>query len=432
MTDRDNKFPFTITSVKAIPTPTAEEVGKVGFRFYWDTNIDGFGVKVRPNGTKTFVLRYVNKAGRQRLYTIGRFTLDQARDAAKRLAGKVALDQDPVAERKEVRAASTMDELFERYVSEHLEGPDCSVHAVRSGRRVRKLIKSTMGYKLVTEIDDADLNVALKPLTKGNYNLVGTYVRAAWDWGRKHKVVPREAPNPAEFFEPKASTPRARIITAEEYKKILDTIEWLMTERKNDPARLLACMFVIFTGCRPVEAVRLKTVFVDLKRGRAELHDHKTMKKTGRPKVFFLTPEVIEIIKRAFALHTMRGLKGSEFVFPRRGNRQKPSNWLAKTWASVKRHSGLNIDLCQFRSGFINAADEAGLNEQETANTTGHMSLQTVRRHYRVIDQKKAAIHAAKITNLIRSSRGQIVDLAEVRENGKNAATCRTHGKSTV
>jgi hypothetical protein len=71
----------------------------------------------------------------------------------------------------------------------------------------------------------------------------------------------------------------------------------------------------------------------------------------------------------------------------------------------VRKRSGLNIDLCQFRSGFINAADEAGLNEQETANTTGHMSLQTVRRHYRVIDQKKAAANAAKITNLIGSVR---------------------------
>jgi integrase len=408
MTDRTNKFAFTNASVKAIPTPTAEEVGKVGFRFYWDTAVDGFGLKVRPSGLKTFCLRYVNKAGRQRLYTIGtlgRFTLEQARDAAKRLNGKVALDGDPAADRKEVRAAQTVDELFERYITEHLEGPECSIYAARSGKRVRKLIKAAMGHKLVTEVDDSDLNVALKPLTKGNYNLVGTYVRAAWDWGRKHRVVPRGAPNPAEFFEPKASTPRARIIHKDEYKKILDAIEWLMTERRNDPARLLACMFVIFTGCRPVEAVRLKKSLVDLKRARAELHEHKMMRRTGRPKVFFLTPEVVAIIKRAYALHTMRGIEDSEYVFPRRGNKQKPSNWLAKTWASVKKRCGLNIDLSQFRSGFINAADEAGLNEEETANTTGHMSLQTVRRHYRVIDQKKAAANAAKITNLIGSVR---------------------------
>lgn len=406
MTDRSNKFAFTNPSVKAIPIPTADEVGKVGFRFCWDTVVDGFGLKVRPSGTKTFCLRYVNQAGRQRLYTIGtlgRFTLEQARDAAKRLNGKIALDGDPAADRKEVRAALTVDELFDRYITEHLE-PECSNQSVRSGKRVRKLVAGTMGHKLVTEVDDSDLNVALKHLTKGNYNLVGAYVRSAWEWGRKYRVVPRSAPNPAEFFESKASTPRARIIHNDEYKKVLETIELMMTERKNDPARLLACMFVIFTGCRPVEAVRLKKSLVDLKRARAELHEHKTMRQTGKPKIFFLTPEIVAVLKRAYALHTMRGIEDSEYVFPRRGSNQKPSNWLAKTWDSVKKRSGLCIDLCQFRSGYINAADEAGLSEEQTAQTTGHMSLQTVRRHYRVIDQKKAAANAAKITNLIGSA----------------------------
>ncbi len=407
--ERPNKIGFTNASVKAIPLPTADDVGTVGFKYYWDTAVDGFGLKVRPNGLKTFCLRYVNNAGRERLYTIGalgKLTLEQARDTAKRLNGKVALDGDPAAERKDVRAAKTVDELFERYIDEHLE--TLSIDSVRSGKRVRTLIKATMGHKLVTEVDDSHLNVALKTLTKGNYNLVGVYVRAAWDWGRKHRIVPRGAPNPAEFFRTKASTPRARVIHKDEYKKILETIEKMMKDRKNDPARLLACKFVIFTGCRPVEAVRLKKALVDLKRGRAELLEHKTMKLTGKPKVFFLTPEVIDIIKRAYALHTMRGIEDSVYVFPRRNNKQKPSNWMAKTWASVKQQSGLKIDLCQFRSGFINAADEAGLNEEETANTTGHMSLTTVRRHYRIIDQKKAALNAAKVTTFIDSSRGKV------------------------
>src|SRR5256885_12078399 len=129
---KDNKFSFTIASVKAIQTPAKGEVGSVGFKSYWDTGVDGFGLKVRPTGAKTFVLRYQNAAGRERLYTIGklgRFTLDQARDAAKRLNGKVALDGDPAADRKDVRAANTVDELFERYIAEHLQ-PNCSELAV--------------------------------------------------------------------------------------------------------------------------------------------------------------------------------------------------------------------------------------------------------------------------------------------------------------
>src|SRR5690606_10625766 len=93
--ERPNKIAFTNASVKAIPLPTAHDVGTVGFKYYWDTSVDGFGLKVRPNGLKTFCLRYVNSAGRERLYTVGalgKLTLEQARDTAKRLNGKVALD----------------------------------------------------------------------------------------------------------------------------------------------------------------------------------------------------------------------------------------------------------------------------------------------------------------------------------------------------
>jgi len=93
----------------------------------------------------------------------------------------------------------------------------------------------------------------------------------------------------------------------------------MMTERRNDPARLLACLFVILTGCRPVEAVRLKREFVDLERGKALLYEHKTFKVTGKPKVFFITDEVKDVFRRANALHELRGAPCA-FVFPRRDN----------------------------------------------------------------------------------------------------------------
>jgi integrase len=417
-----NKFKFTMPNVEAIPIPTEEEAGSAGFKSYWDTQVDGFGLKVRPSKSKTFVLRYQNAAGRERLYTIGklgRFTLDQARKQAKRLNGKVALDGDPAAERKDVRAANTVDELFERYITEHLV-PNCSENAVRSGRRVQKLVKADMGHRLVLEVEDTHLNVALKPLTKGNYNLVGTYVRAAWDWGRKHRVVPRNLPNPGEFFEPKASTSRAKIILADEYKRVFAAIEAMMTERRNDPGRLLACLFVILTGCRPVEAVRLKREFVDLVRGKALLHEHKTFKRTGRPKVFYLTPEVKDVLRRANALHELRGAP-CKFVFPRRDNpnrktKQKASNWLSKTWKYVEQRAGVDIDLCQFRSGLINTADDAGLSKQEMMDVTQHMSPATVDRHYRVVREKRAGENANKLTALITGK--NVVDLATVRKAG--------------
>ena len=44
-------------------------------------------------------------------------------------------------------------------------------------------------------------------------------------------------------------------------------------------------------------------------------------------------------------------------VQPRRAN-QKASNWLAKTWNAVRKRAGVDIQLRDFRSGFINVADD--------------------------------------------------------------------------
>ena len=98
--------------------------------FLWDTSPQGFGVRVRPSGTKSFIYSY--RAGGGRLsrelrYTIGRIgslTLEQARREAQKLAGRAAGGQDPAAERdaqrletarKKNTVAVVADEFIERY-----------------------------------------------------------------------------------------------------------------------------------------------------------------------------------------------------------------------------------------------------------------------------------------------------------------------------
>lgn len=399
----DNKLKFTKTSIDLLPIPTKAKCGTAGFVSFWDTHDIGFGVRVRPSGTKTFILSYRTKAGRPRVFTVGKYgrlTVEQAREVARRLNGQVALGGDPTADQKEVRKASSVDELFARYTAEHVE-PNCSENALRSVKRVRKMIKKLLGYKLVHEVENTDVMVAVKPyvLQRGNYNLVLTYVRAAWDWGRRYRVVPKQIGNPAEDLDLMSSRSTARLVTNTEYRRVMLAIDQMMQERRNDPARLLACLWCVYTGCRPIEAVRLRRDKVFQERGVAELWEHKTIKKTGQPKLFFLTDALIEILGRADALHKMRGVE-SEFVFPRRG-KQKASNWLSKTWKYVQIRAKVDVDLRQFRSGYINAADELGLSDQQIADMTGHASLTTIRRHYKVVIEKRAAQNARRHATML-------------------------------
>jgi len=119
----EKRFRFTKAVVDGLSIPTKDDVGTVGYAMVWDTQVTGFGLQLRPSGMKTFILVYRNKAGRVRRLTIGRYgrvTVDQARETARHHNGVIALGGDPVADRKRDRTAKTLDEVFERYIADHL------------------------------------------------------------------------------------------------------------------------------------------------------------------------------------------------------------------------------------------------------------------------------------------------------------------------
>jgi integrase len=91
---------------------------------WWDTLVDGFGVRISKTGRKTFHVRYRTDAGPRRRQSIGRYpalSLADAREEAQRIAREVEKGSDPAAEQREQQdatfgamAESAMDYLAER------------------------------------------------------------------------------------------------------------------------------------------------------------------------------------------------------------------------------------------------------------------------------------------------------------------------------
>ncbi|MER8991049.1 Arm DNA-binding domain-containing protein [Mesorhizobium sp. M0678] len=78
----------------SVLTELALKAAKPGAKEYdiWDSKVKGFGVRVSPKGTKTFVLLF-RFEGRPRRYTIARYpdlSLADARDKAQDAKGKIA------------------------------------------------------------------------------------------------------------------------------------------------------------------------------------------------------------------------------------------------------------------------------------------------------------------------------------------------------
>src|SRR5215218_4062216 len=90
----------------------------------WDSDLLGFGVRVRPSGAKTYILRYRAGSGRTALTrrvtlgSVGKLTPDQERELARKMLATVAHGGDPAADRAKDRIALTLEELAERYLQD--------------------------------------------------------------------------------------------------------------------------------------------------------------------------------------------------------------------------------------------------------------------------------------------------------------------------
>ena len=98
----------------------------------WDTEVKGFGLRVRSAEHKSYIVEYRPGAGGRtapkRRLTIGRhgaigpngrpWTPDAARDEARRILGQVAGGADPVAEKTADKEAETVADLAARFMAE--------------------------------------------------------------------------------------------------------------------------------------------------------------------------------------------------------------------------------------------------------------------------------------------------------------------------
>jgi integrase len=107
---------------------TPENVGKLRPRegravdIVWDAAPSAppaFGVRVHESGAAAYVIQYRTAKGtdrRMRLKALGDITLAEAREAARRILGRVAAGEDPAADRRADETAEKLEDLVLAYI----------------------------------------------------------------------------------------------------------------------------------------------------------------------------------------------------------------------------------------------------------------------------------------------------------------------------
>jgi integrase len=181
----------------------------------------------------------------------------------------------------------TLAQVFEVY--SRVELPELSELSQRDIKRLWGYFEKHFGRdRLVSAVRKIDVVEWLKSrrswcaATRVN---VLRYLSRIFNYAMKNEVTDR---NPFAGIEQRPTFSAKRMVTDDEWQALLRLADRPMQ-------RLL--LFLRLTGCRPGELARATWPTIDLDKATWTLHRHKTIKRTGRPRIVQLVPTVVKLLR---------------------------------------------------------------------------------------------------------------------------------------
>jgi integrase len=227
----------------------------------WDSELPNFALRVQPDGSKSFFVRYrlrgLGRRSPKRFVTIGAYgvlTLDQARAQARSIFGDVAKGQDPVTERRktEASATNTLEYVAEKYFAR--EGDKLRTGDQRR-RLLERLVYPRLGGRQIAEMTRGELITLLDKIEDENgertADMTLAVLRRIFNW---HAVRDETFRTPVvkgmARGKPK-ETARARILSDDELRRV-----WTTASEMRGPFPALI-KFLVLSTARRAEAARM-------------------------------------------------------------------------------------------------------------------------------------------------------------------------------
>ncbi len=263
----------------------------------WDTEVRGFGLRVRPSGRKSYVVEYrPGEGGRgtqKRRYTIGRhgspWTPDAARKKAIEILAEVIKGGDPVVERREARHSNedTVGHFVEVFIERYAKKQQ------RSWRETERTLKREfiprLGRKSLGDVSRRDVAYLIDQIADRApvaAHRTFSYIRRFFNWCIEQGYL--EASPCAGLKPPPGGGQRERILSDEEL-----TIVWQAAQFLN-PLWEAVFKLLILTGQRKNEVLGMEWSEIDEAEKLWRIPGRRT--KNGRAHEVPLTPHMLKIL----------------------------------------------------------------------------------------------------------------------------------------
>ncbi|MFT0137520.1 tyrosine-type recombinase/integrase [Alcanivoracaceae bacterium MT1] len=270
---------------------------------------DGLGVRLSPKGKITFQIRY-RYAGKPRRLDLGSYPLMGLKDArleSQRLRAKLEQGHDPKVirqvERQAILTADSLEQLFRQWYQ---------AYCVKNKKGHREVLRSFELYvfpvigglpaKEVTLHQWLDLLEGRTEAAPAIASRILTNSKQMYKWALRRRLVEH---NPLSDIQAShdlqiKKVEVSRTLTAEEIR-----MAWLAIDRSRmAPKNKLFLKLCLFYGCRNGELRLSEKAHFDFRERvwTVPKENHKLGKRTGRPLVRPIVPEVKPLLEEAFRL----------------------------------------------------------------------------------------------------------------------------------
>lgn len=275
----------------------------------WDAKLPGFGVRVSPTGTKTFVLMYYLDGRKQRL-TLGRFpfmTLADARGKAMTALGQAKQGIDPAQPARSEAAKLAFETVVEDFIEKHCLRHNRKSTSYETSRLLRSRFCPAWRGRDIRDIKRAEvlaiLDKAVRSKRPSAANHALSAVRKLFAWCVERGLIEH---NPClGVSRPAPTASRERVLSDQELGAI-----WRAADEIGFPMGPITQLLML-TAQRRGEVAGMRWSEIDFNTATWSIPAQRT--KNKRVHVLPLTPGVIAIVSNLPRIN-------DDLVFPARGS----------------------------------------------------------------------------------------------------------------